>query len=362
MEVRPTMNRAWPIILALAALPLVAAAQTTQPARVRAEEAMDEPVVRPSLAGPLEDVLREVGELAGVEVVPDWLAIEATGAKRDTAVAVKASKATPGQLLDLALMQASQKARALAWYAEGAKVHVTTQMRVLYRGRLPARRPARGPRATTGPATRPSGLELRFEEARLEDVIDFFRNVSGVSFYVNWRALEAVGVTRDTPVTLRLRGVSIGRALDAVMDQLSGARGRMQRVYWVIDDGVVHVATGSALNQRTETRVYDVTDLLMVAPDASAPDLDLGERDEGDGGSSSGLFGEAEDGDDSDGTSTTALRQRRGEELVATIRGTIGEDMWRPIGKGSIRLHGNQLVVTQTPLGFKLLRDAVSPR
>ncbi len=33
--------------------------------------------------------------------------------------------------------------------------------------------------------------------------------------------------------------------------------------------------------------------------------------------------------------------------------------MWRPVGRGSIRILRGQLIITQTPLGFKLLEESL---
>ena len=39
----------------------------------------------------------------------------------------------------------------------------------------------------------------------VSDAIDFLRDVSGANIHVNWRALEEVGVGKDTQVNVRLR-------------------------------------------------------------------------------------------------------------------------------------------------------------
>ena len=44
---------------------------------------------------------------------------------------------------------------------------------------------------------------------------------------------------------------------------------------------------------------------------------------------------------------------------VAFATDTIGEEMWRPMGKGSIRLHNKRLIITQSLLGFKLMEQSL---
>ncbi|MFP3936961.1 MAG: hypothetical protein ACLFVW_01375 [Phycisphaerae bacterium] len=331
-------------------------------ARIRAREAMEQIVEKPGLSGSLQEVIDELSRRAGVDIEVDWKTIEARGASSDARVVIRASRASFGQMLDIALLQASAKGRPLAWYAEGAEVHVTTQMRALHgrrgpRGRRAAER--RSERPVPSERTEKRGIGVQFDDVGIEEVVEFFRDVSGTDFHVNWGSLEAVGIGRDTPVSLRLSDVSVGRALEFVCDDISGDRGKMQRAYWVIDEGVVHIATGETLNRRTETRVFDVADLLMVAPDYPAPSLEFG-TDDGDDATVGSLFDTGRNGT-SDG-SAAGLGSRRGENLMAVIRDSIGEDMWRPVGKGAIHIIGNRLVITQTPLGFKLLSQAFDPR
>jgi hypothetical protein len=40
------------------------------------------------------------------------------------------------------------------------------------------------------------------------------------------------------------------------------------------------------------------------------------------------------------------------------LKDSIGEDMWKPDGKGSISILNGKLVISQTLLGFKLMETA----
>src|SRR5829696_3093785 len=61
--------------------------------------------------------------------------------------------------------------------------------------------------------------EIRLAGVSLSDALDFIREVSGANIHVNWRALELLNVTRQTPVTLRLTDVTIRRALRSLLDE-----------------------------------------------------------------------------------------------------------------------------------------------
>ena len=324
-------------------------------------EAMEKTFVEPELSGTLTEAFGGFGKLVGVRLNVDWPAMADAGLKASDRVAVKAARATGGQLLDLVLIRAAKKGKPLAWYVHEDSVRVTTQARVLYRRWLPraliAPEPASRPALPAPAATQ----EIVFDQTPLEDVIDFLRTSGQVNIYVNWRSMEAIGVTRQTPVNLRASGLALGRLLTLVTDQVSAAGDKLNRVWWVIDEGVVHVASGEALNTTLRTRVIEVSDLLLVAPNFKATRFATGRREAGDqtdGGSAGGLFETDSDSRNVADEDTAARRQQIREDIVAIIKDAIGEEMWQPIGKGSVRLLGDKLIISQTPLGYKLLEEA----
>jgi len=318
-----------------------------------------------AISAPLSQAMDRYAKLAGLRIVTDWDALAAAGVKRETKVVLRASSATVEQLLDLTLAQVSARSKPLAWYLDGHVVRVTTQMRVLYRHALPSGAPATS-RPAKRPAKRSATMQLRLDNVPLSDVIEYFRTVTGANFHVNWRSLELADIDRKTPITLNASGLSLARALDLVTDQLSAHRSRLDRVYWVVESGVVNIATGAALDRNLRTRVYDVADLLVVVPDFAAPRLDLTASEDGtdDDGRQAGfgrLFEDDED-DAKDADSVAQRRKRLRENLLAAIKDSVGEDMWQPVGKGAIRLMGNKLIISQTTLGFKLLERSAGKR
>src|SRR5690606_8856424 len=66
-------------------------------------------------------------------------------------------------------------------------------------------------------------IPVDFNAARLEAVLEYFRNVTGVNLFVNWSALETAGVERDTVVTLQLSNVPAEQALRLVLQQAGTA-------------------------------------------------------------------------------------------------------------------------------------------
>jgi hypothetical protein len=147
--------------------------------------------------------------------------------------------------------------------------------------------------------------EINFDGAGLSDVIDFLRDTSGANVVVEWKWLESAGLDRNTPVTLRVRNVSLAHALDLV---LSSAAGGSVPLEYAIDRNVIRISTGDHLESLAEIRAYDVRDI--VPGEMPMP------------------------------------------QLAKLIEESVAPDSWRSAGGsvGSIHASKNKLIVTQNPM------------
>lgn len=331
---------------------------------------------RKKLSGTFQEALAKWQKLAEAPILADWEAIEATGVLRSAKIEVAAKDATARQLLEMLLARAARPGRPLGWFIADNTVVVTTQERVLQR-RRPARlaaaaedraddRPAPRSEARARRVRRPAVLrEVDFRKTELVDVLDFIRTASGVNLTANWEALEMIGVSRETPITLKLKNVSYARLLDLVCDKLGGGRDKYSRVYWVVDGGVVTISTGEALDDKLRTVVIDVADLLMVVRDFKGPRIELDREasttDSGSSGDTGSIFDTEEDTDD-EADSPAEMKKEMGRKLIELVKDSIGPEMWQPEGKGSIRLFNDKLIISQTRLGFKLLQESTRLR
>ena len=329
---------------------------------------MKRTIERPTITGTLEDALKRCRKLAKVKFLVDWEGIEKTGVKRDAKVEIKASKASVGQLVDITLTQVSRKGKPLAWFRAGDTVYVTTQaVALVYANKVSAPRRATRPRAARTRKTRktrPAGIrELDFKNTPLSDVIEFLRTISGLNIHVNWRALKSSGIEKETPINIKVKNVSLRQALNLVVDQLSGNSGKFERIYWVVDGNIVRIAPGTVFNVKLRTKVLDVADLIVPIRNFEGRRIDLtaaaGSKNSDGSDDQPGLFeDEDDDKDDKKGQSIAEQRKALADSLIKAIKASIGDDMWRPDGKGSIVLRRDKLIISQTLLGFKLLREA----
>jgi hypothetical protein len=89
--------------------------------------------------------------------------------------------------------------------------------------------------------------EVNFKGQGLGDVLDFLRDVSGAEIFVNWRALEAVGVAKETPVTLKAKDMKFGVLLAKMFDAMGTKKGEPA---FVVEGGVIVISTPAEMKRR----------------------------------------------------------------------------------------------------------------
>ena len=190
---------------------------------------------------------------------------------------------------------------------------------------------------------------MKFTGVTFGEAIDFLRDVSNLNMHVNWKALEEQNVTRDTPINIRLRAVSMRKVLNLLLSEASGG----DSLAWYVDQGVVEITTKELADKKMYTRIYPVDDLLMEVPDFdNAPDFSLQSTTEqgqggrgGGGGGGRGLFENADQSRKDKDVSKT--KTERGEELVALIKELVSPEVWVDGGgSAQIRYFNGNLIVT----------------
>jgi hypothetical protein len=93
--------------------------------------------------------------------------------------------------------------------------------------------------------------EFKTSDYGLSNMIAFLGDLTGTNIVVNWPALEAVGVTKETPITARLKDVTISKALELILDNAAGGPGKLG---YVIDGGVIRISTADDLKKNPTKR------------------------------------------------------------------------------------------------------------
>lgn len=230
-------------------------------------------------------------------------------------------------------------------------------------------------------------VPIDFRNNTFEEVVSYMTQVSGLNIYVDWRALEMIGVYRDSEVNLQLGDLPVSTALDRVLDQLGDD---FDRPSYTVQDGMLMVSSDDALRRQTNTIVYDIRDLLFEPQSVdSAPSFNLnraqraawnnpvgnsdgvfergneyvasvrgGRRSEpaGGGGAGGGLFG------DPYVESPATKREERVRQLISILQETIDPEGWRDLGgdTGSIQELNGNLIITNTPRNHRQITGLLS--
>jgi hypothetical protein len=191
-------------------------------------------------------------------------------------------------------------------------------------------------------------LDARIEnfevvEGRLEGVVAYVADVSGLDVTVDWKA---VGNLRDAPVTVRLKDVTAGEALRASFE--SAAPGR--ELSYEFSPDRLRVTTRAEAERDLVARVYDVRDIVLRMIDSSrafdtrpVPPVVHWRRPPG----GTGLFGGMEPPTFADFVIT---RKEAMDVLVQYLQEQVDASSWRDAGgsAGAMRVFDTMLVVVQT--------------
>jgi len=179
--------------------------------------------------------------------------------------------------------------------------------------------------------------ELKFNATPLSDVMDFLADTTESNFSVDWKALDAAHIAKDTPITLRMsRGVSMHKVLDMILDQAAG-KGVLT---FYVSEGVIEITSQESSDKVLYSRVYPIQDLLFQPTDYNnAPNLSLqnagqGQSAGGGGGgggasSSNSLF---TDTGSTSGKSTATAQADRAAEIIKLITDTVRPELWQANG------------------------------
>ena len=121
------------------------------------------------------------------------------------------------------------------------------------------------PRALRSEAAIRKALEatadLDFTKTPLDDIMGAIGDFTKIDIVLDKKALADIGMPSDLPMTVSLRGISVRAALDLILRNLN--------LTWVVRDEVILITTPEEADNWIETRVYDVSDLVL--PQSSYP-------------------------------------------------------------------------------------------
>ena len=129
---------------------------------------------------------------------------------------------------------------------------------------LPSRKPLQSGRAAIEKALE-KPVDFQFDGIQLSDVVEYLRDRYEIEIQLDEKPLGEASITRETPITSNLRGVSLRSALDLELRKIG--------VTWIIKNDVLLITT---LEERDNNslnllmKVYDVSDLVVCRDDHDA--------------------------------------------------------------------------------------------
>jgi hypothetical protein len=205
----------------------------------------------------------------------------------------------------------------------------------------PSTRPAREA------AERDAGLhrvlaEIDFRGTPLDQAVDALRDKTHANINVEWRALEAAGIDKQTPVHVRLSSLPLDHVLQILLTDVGGGTVKLG---YHIDRGVILVSTDEVLSRTAVARIYDVRDLIEMDHRQRAKWGRLLPPD------SAGAAAVAPSPGGSTGAEPADSYADSVDSLTALITNMVAPDSWRDAGGtiGSIREFGGRLVIITTP-------------
>lgn len=240
-----------------------------------------------------------------------------------------------------------------------------------------------------------------YPELPLEAVLKTIETELDVPMYVDWNSLKKAEpedtITRDSTVKVELASsVSWATVLDMVLRSLEGEEpatdreGAANRPDWMVDGGMIVVASAYELALRRTTIVYDVRDLLYQVPYFdNAPDFSVdaalnqgggqGGGGGGGGGSGGGGFGGGGGGGGGGGSGggrslfgsggdpdlpTAEQRAQTLQRMIDLIKSMVPEAMWDaqsgPMGESKIDNFNGNLVITATPKSHREIMNLLT--
>jgi hypothetical protein len=192
--------------------------------------------------------------------------------------------------------------------------------------------------------------EVAFEEAPLDQVMDWLGALTPMQVVPRWQTLENAGVERDKPITMNVLGLRLSQVLWMIMKEAGGPDVVLA---YRASGKLLTISTAEDLGEERVTRVYDVADLLVRVPTiTNRMSIDLSQlaqqSGQGGGGGGQSIFGQGggqRDDDQNRGGGRDGDNQDI-DELITLIIMTVEPDSWDENGgRGTIHAYNKLLVV-----------------
>ncbi|MEZ6212247.1 MAG: hypothetical protein R3B46_13535 [Phycisphaerales bacterium] len=196
-------------------------------------------------------------------------------------------------------------------------------------------------------------ITIELTDARLEDVVSFIENFSGIDLRPMWEDERFTdGLQKDARLSVKVDEAPVLELVERVLEEVQSD---FSENSWQINkQGQLEVGPKVRLNRYKERRFYDINDLLFEIPDfASVPELDLDQvlqqSQQGGGGGGGGGGGSIFDQDDQEDI-TFEDDEDAAQRVMDIIRQFVETEQWQDNGGdgGQMRYY-NGTIIIQAP-------------
>jgi hypothetical protein len=186
-------------------------------------------------------------------------------------------------------------------------------------------------------------ITLDVQDQPLEDIMNFIIDVTGAELEpVYLDSLASTGMDPTTLLSIRVTNVPALSVLERVLKKTERIEGIGEEYTWQLTEiGSIECGPKSVLNENQRVELYDIADLIFVAPDFdNAPQFNI--QSSGGGGSGQSPFSGG-------GTNITMESSGdRSQRIIDLLESSVEPDQWANAGGdgASLTVYGTSLVVS----------------
>lgn len=185
----------------------------------------------------LGSVMQFLQDVTGANMVTNWGALSEVGITAETKVTERFRDVKTSEVLRTILEKLPAK-RPLGFAVLNDAIVISTAADLKARAALVAIQSERKIDPELQKRLNKVLPQLSFDRLELRLVLDFFSDVAGVRFDVDWDKLKTVGLARDTKVTIRLADIAASQALTLILMSAGGG----ELIDWTVVDGKIRIA------------------------------------------------------------------------------------------------------------------------
>jgi len=192
-------------------------------------------------------------------------------------------------------------------------------------------------------------ITIEFTGNKLEDVLAFIRDASGVTMEILWiDDKSSTGLDKEVEITLSARNMTLLQLLEKVLDKAANKNTGQSATWQFVDGGTLQIGTRDRLNVSKKLVIYDINDLLFEITDkTNAPTFDIQSAFQAGGGGGGGGQSPIQQQNNNNNDFSPTRREDKAREIVRLITSLVETDQWQDNGGegGSITYWQGTLLV-----------------